>query len=216
MLQEKYLLQQCFHCGNEGLMEVVGDHYHLYGGAVLDSYGNLIDNNLQEKFEWRLLSCPVCKKVSLIENYSNEYDPKDEIELLYPECNINYLGVPREVKSAFEAALKVKNIDTSVCLLSLRRVLEAICKEQGAKGNSLEIMISDMLEKGKLPSTMNDACWIIRQLGNNAAHADDIIVHMSDVEHTIGFLKTIMQYLYTLPEQMKELKEKLKKEKENI
>jgi hypothetical protein len=197
-------------------MEVVGDHYHIYGGDIIDSHGNIIDKDLQERFEWMLLSCPVCKKVSLIENYSNEYEPDAEIELLYPECNINYLGVPKEVKSAFEAALKIKNIDTSVCLLSLRRVLEAICKEQGAKGNSLEIMIKDILEKGKLPNLMDDACWIIRQLGNDAAHAGDIKVHRSDVEQTIGFLKTIMQYLYTLPEQMKELKKKIEKRKEKL
>jgi hypothetical protein len=195
-------------------MEVVGEHYHIYGGDILDKHGIVIDRELQERFGWKLLSCSVCKKVTLIENYSNEYEPNEETDLLYPECNVNYLGVPKEVKTAFESALKVKNIDASVCLLSLRRVLEAICKEQGAKGSSLEVMIKDVLEKGKLPSLMDDACWIIRQLGNDAAHAGDIKVHMSDVNQTIGFLKTIMQYLYTLPEQMKGLKKKIEKRKE--
>jgi hypothetical protein len=196
MIQSKYLLQQCFHCGNEGLMEVVGDHIQHFGGEVTDSSGVVIEMDLQEHFEWILLACPVCHKVSLLQKYSNEceFNPNtgnyiEYNDLLYPECNVDYLGVPKEVKTAFEAALKVKNVDTAVCLLSLRRVLEAICKEQGAVGNTLEIMIKDIIEKGKLPSAMNDACWIIRQLGNSAAHADDIIVHKSDVEQTIGFLK---------------------------
>ena len=176
---------------------------------------------MQEYFDWILLSCPVCKKVSLLQKYSNEceYNPNtktyaEDVDLLYPECNVNYLGVPEEIKSAFEAALKVKNIDISICLLSLRRVLEAICKEQGAEGKNLDSMIKNMLDKGKLPEVMNDACWIIRQLGNDAAHAGKIRVYKSDVEQTIDFLKTIIQYLYTLPVQMERLKVKIEKRKE--
>lgn len=219
--KDNYLLQQCYHCGNQGLMEIVGKHQHTYGGPIFNKYGEEIDIDMQEYFDWILLSCPVCKKVSLEQKYSNEfeYNPNTKtyveyVDLLYPECNVNYLGVPEEIKSALEAALKVKNIDISICLLSLRRVLEAICKEQGAEGKNLDSMIKNMLDKGILPEVMNDACWIIRQLGNDAAHAGKIRVYKSDVEQTIDFLKTIIQYLYTLPVQMDRLKVKIEKRRE--
>ena len=211
---DNYKLQQCYHCGNEGLLQIVGKHQHTYGGPILNKYGEAIDCEMQEFFEWILLSCPVCYKVSLLQTYSNELFNGEDIDLLFPECNVNFLGVPVEIKTAFEAALKVKNIDTSVCLLSLRRVLEAICKEQGAEGRNLDNMIKNMLDNGKLPEIMNDACWIIRQLGNDAAHAGEIRVYKSDVEQTIDFLKTIIHYLYTLPVQMERLKEKIKKRKD--
>lgn len=221
MEKNNLMLQLCYHCGNEGLMEVVGKHNHTYGGPIFDKYGEIEDVEIQEYFEWWLLSCPVCKKVSLIQKYSNEceYNPNtkkyfQEIDFLYPECNVNYLGVPKEIKSAFEAALKVKNIDISICLLSLRRVLEAICKDQGAEGRNLDTMIKNMLDKGLLPNIMDDACWIIRQLGNDAAHAGEIRVYQSDVNQTIEFLKTIIHYLYTLPKQMEKLKEKIEMRKE--
>lgn len=221
MEKNNLMLQLCYHCGNEGLMESVGKHQQTYGGPILNKYGKQVDVDMLEYVEWRLLSCPVCKKVSLVQKYSNEcdYNPNtneylEDIDLLYPECNVNYLGVPGEVKSAFEAALKVKNIDRDICLLSLRRVLEAICKEQGAKGKDLDSMIKNLLEKGTLPIIMEDACWIIRQLGNNAAHAGEIRVYKSDVEQTIDFLKTIIHYLYTLPKQMEQLKVKIERRKE--
>lgn len=212
--KDNFMLQQCYHCGNLGLMEIVTRHQHTYGGPILNKYGEEVDRDMQEYFDWILLSCPVCKKLLLVQKYSNECEFVEDVDLLYPECNVNYLGVPEEIKSAFEAALKVKNIDISICLLSLRRVLEAICKEQGAEGKNLDSMIKNMLDKGKLPEVMNDACWIIRHLGNDAAHAGKIRVYKSDVEQTIDFLKTIIQYLYTLPVQMERLKVKIEKRKE--
>lgn len=211
--ESDYMLAQCYHCGNKGLLEIVAHHEEISDEPILDNFGNVVDFSMDEKYNWLLLSCPVCKKVSLVQKYFDcimeDMGQTEEIKLLYPECDVNYLGVPYEIRSAFEAALKVKNIDTSICLLSLRRVLEAICKEQGAKGNDLNSMIKNMIENRKLPEMMNDACWIIRQLGNNAAHAGKISVYKTDVEQTINFLKTIIQYLYTLPVQMEQLKIKI-------
>ena len=212
---DNYMLQQCYHCGNEGLLKIVGKHQHTYGGPILNKYGEEIDRDMQEYFEWILLSCPVCNKVSLLQIYSNELFNGEDIDLLFPECNVNFIGVPKDIKTAFESALKVKNIDISICLLSLRRVLEAICKDQGAEGKTLVSMIKNMVDDGKLPIILNDACWIIRQLGNDAAHAGKMRVYKSDVEQTIDFLKTIIHYLYTLPVQMEQLKVKIQKRKDN-
>lgn len=53
-------------------------------------------------------------------------------EYCYPNVSVQSNGVPDRIKDAFDVALKVKNIDSAICLLSFRRVLEAICKDIGA------------------------------------------------------------------------------------
>jgi hypothetical protein len=53
----------------------------------------------------------------------------------------------------------------------------------------------------------------IRQLGNSAAHADDVKFHQYDVERVIEYVAVIIQYLYSLPKRLKETKEKIMEKK---
>lgn len=213
-MKENFKLEMCYHCGNQGLLPVEYIHKYNYGGPKFDNVGNCVGHELEEDFEWLLLSCPVCHKVTLREEYTNEclreYDPV--VEILYPQSTIDFTGVPSNIKTAFESALKVKNIDPAICSLALRRVLEAICKEKGAKGKTLELMIEDMIKKGILPQMFDDACWIVRQLGNSAAHGDDAKFTIHQVDQTIDFMKNILNYLYTMPIKMKKIRSKIESE----
>jgi hypothetical protein len=150
--------------------------------------------------------------VTLYQNYTNEID--DENDILYPRNTINFEGVPATIKSAFESALKVKGIDKDICLLSLRRTLEAICKDKGASGNTLEKMIRDMIDKNILPQTFDDACWVIRQLGNEAAHAGKTNIYAHETDQVINFVESIIDYLYALPLRRSKLKNQVEKKSE--
>lgn len=214
---KEYLLHTCYHCGNTGLLKVEYCHNEEFGGPVYDIVGDVVDFELREYFKWNMLICPVCRMITLAEEYTNESYQGHfwETSTLYPTTKIDFEGVPESIKSAFESAMKVKNIDTRICLLSLRMVLEAICKDKGAKGNSLEKMIEDMIANKVLPEMFDDACWVIRQLGNSAAHADKRVYNAHQVEQTIGFMKDIINYLYTLPQQMKSLRSAVDEERKN-
>lgn len=216
MADKDYKLQTCYHCGNKGLMPIEHMHSHDYGGPEFDSVGNCVGRELEEQFKWYLLSCPVCHKVTLREEYTNECfrDYDTTIETLYPKTTIDYTGVPGNIKTAFESALKVKNIDLAICSLALRRVLEAICKEKGANGKTLELMISDMINRGILPQMFDDACWIVRQLGNSAAHADSAKFTVYQVDQTIDFMQNIISYLYSLPIKMQKMRSTVEAEKQ--
>ena len=107
----------------------------------------------------------------------------------------------------------MKNIDTAICSLSLRRVLEAICKDKGVTSGTLEEKIQVMIDRKILPEMFNDACWIVRQLGNSAAHGDDRFFSVYQVDQTIDFMKNILNYLYSLPIKMKNLRESIEEEK---
>ena len=216
MADKEYKLQTCYHCGNQGLMPIEHLHSYDYGGPEFDSGGNCIGRELEERFEWYMLSCPVCHKVTLREEYTNECfgDCDTMIETLYPKSTIDYTGVPENIKTAFESALKVKNIDPAICSLALRRVLEAICKEKGANGKTLELMIADMIERGILPHMFDDACWIVRQLGNSAAHGDNAKFTVYQVDQTIDFMQNILNYLYSLPVKMRKMRSEIEAEKQ--
>lgn len=213
--KDKFKLHTCFHCGNQGLMPIKFIHSHNFGGPVYDEIGNIVDLEFEEHFNWILLSCPVCEKVTLLEEYTDgsSCDHYTAVDTLYPQSTIDYTGVPDNIKRAFESALKVKNIDSAICALALRRVLEAICKERGASGSNLEAMISDMIKRNVLPKMFDDACWIVRQLGNSAAHGDNKYFSRRQVDQTILFMQNIINYLYTLPVKMNEMRSELELEK---
>ena len=205
--EEKYKLLTCYHCGNTGLLKIENIHTRTFGGPILSETGEVVDYDPCEKYSWITLSCPVCSKVTLYEESFDELYNETFNKNLYPEIDIMLKGVPASVKSAFESALKVKNIDSAICLVSIRRVLEAICKEKNASGNNLYEMVKDMIAKQVLPEMFDDACWIIRELGNSAAHGEVKTFYKSQVEQTIKFVETIINYLYVLPEKMKNMKD---------
>lgn len=210
--REKYRLHICYHCGNKGLMIIQCKTMHDYGGPIFDCNGNVDDYEPREEYTWYTLTCPVCNKVTLLEKFEADYWEYSEENTLYPNSTIDNTEVPNTIKNAFEAALKSKNIDTAICALALRRTLEAICKEKGAAGKDLEQMISSMIESGILPAMYDDACWIIRKLGNSAAHADNKVFSKFQVDQTIEFVQNIINYLYVLPVKMQKLRSAIEAE----
>lgn len=218
LCENQYLIENthdCRHCGNRGIMKYIGKTGWLVEDIHEDNYGHIFDSELLEHMDYYVFECPVCYKPVIISEYCldiNDEPPKFEIK--YPSVNVSSKGVPNEIYSAFESAIKTKGIDYSICLLSLRRVLEMICNDKGAKGKNLENKIKDLIDSKLLPEMIGDACWIIRQLGNGAAHADKIEVYSYDVEQVIGYVGIIIDYLYSMPHRIREMKESIIKRKD--
>ena len=211
------ILAQCYHCGNEGFQTIKGKASEGYEDYA-DDYGSYVVN--WECTDTFMLQCPVCEKITLYSEFSTQglvdqhgnQVTVDKIE--YPANSISTNQVPSDIKSSFEAALKVKAIQPELCMVSLRMVLEAVCNERGAEGKDLEQKIADLVKKGILPSVYNDACWIIRQLGNKAVHIDTTSQrYKKEVVKVIDFMQTIINYLYVFPEEVSALKTKIESEK---
>ena len=211
---EKFQLQTCYHCGNKGLLPIEFQHTHDFSEFYENEEGMVIELEPGCVYTWFMLSCPVCNHVTLFRIIKDPYVDPTYNTILYPTCTISWEGVPDDIKTAFESALKVKHIDTAICVLALRRVLEAVCKDRGAVGKDLNEMIDNMIGRNILPSMFDDACWIIRQLGNSAAHADKKVFSPYQVDQTIEFIQNIINYLYTLPIKMKKLRQTIEHEKE--
>lgn len=205
----------CFHCGNTGLLKYIGMTHWENANVECNHYGDVINYCLIEHEDWHVFECPVCNKPVIISEYAMDvFDDEPTHTVEYPTISVSSDGVPKEIYTAYEAAVKTKGIDYAICLLSLRRVLEMICKEKGAKGNSLEKKIDNLINEKALPPMIGDACWIIRQLGNDAAHADKIDIFAGEVDQVIGYVATIIDYLYSMPFRVGKMKTKIEDRKQ--
>lgn len=204
---------QCYHCGNETLMNLLNEHKESF------------DEGLCYYYIYKTYLCPVCKKITLYEIYWDEflldYDSSGKIvespteEILYPLTSIDFTGIPTQVASAYASALKCRNIDPAICLMALRRTLDIVCQDKNATGRDLWRKIEDLSEKGILPSELKHASSITRFYGNMGAHDTQVQVSRSDMNLIFEFVKYILDYLYILPAKLKEMQEKMSHQQTN-
>lgn len=200
----------CFHCGNTGVLRHIGSTAWEDADIQKNPHGDIIGYSIIEHENWHVFECPVCHKPVVISEYffdAAQLEPEYKTE--YPSISVSEIGVPKEIYSAFVSAVKTKGIDSAICLLSLRRVLELICKENNAQGKSLEDKIESLVKDKILPSMISDACTVIRRLGNAGAHADSITIYQAEIDQIIGYVATIIDYLYSLPRRIEIMKDRL-------
>jgi len=205
---------QCFYCGNNTLMNLVGEHKYNWDEC---------DGEFHGYYNYQMFSCPVCGKVTFLEQYwdsllsdqNDNYSSKPQEEILYPANKIHVDYVPPNVKDRYETALKTKNIDSAICLIALRKTLEIICEEKKAKGQSLWTKITDLSKKGILPPELKNASTITKNYGNIGAHGENIYISPFELDLNINFVQYIIDYLYILPAKLDEAQKKLKTVKSN-
>lgn len=211
--EKKQMIAQCYHCGNKGLMNVVHIEKVKFGGIYENDYGE-IEHEFEERFLWKILSCPVCQFVSIHQTYSNDamvsqcgnyYDE----EIIYPNIKMKMSNVPKDIEAAFESALKIKNIDSAICLISLRRTLELICNDKGAKGKNLYDKIKYLIQEKIFPKELKEAYYIIKDFGNDGAHGGLVSLSNLEVDELIKLLYDIINYLYIMPNKINNMKTKL-------
>ena len=197
--QGKVLL--CYHCGNQTHMQRVAQHKFQWKDNEVPLWGH---------FTWDLYFCPVCKKVTLeqIEVLSEYGDPETGPipmeQILYPAITTN-AEMPEHVSNAFNAALKVRNIDGAICLISLRRTLEMMCKDKGAHQGTLYAKLKHLSNEGILPPIIDKMAGVLKEQGNMAAHGDSKSFHPEFVSLMIEFTETILKYVYVLPAKLNEI-----------
>lgn len=203
----------CYHCGNTGVLTYLSQFSVDDPLLARKQYGKKVGSSCGT-MKWYFYKCPVCEKPVLANQYIDD-DSKDfciqEIEVIYPTPGIVKEGIPPRIFHAYEAAVKTRGIDNAICLLSLRRALEMVCKDKNAEGKNLESKIDDLIEKKVLPEMMRDACWIVRQCGNEAAHGDDVEFSKREVDEAIEYVGSIIKYLYSTPVKVADLRRRIEK-----
>ncbi|MEH7331010.1 hypothetical protein CN330_12140 [Priestia megaterium] len=209
----------CHHCGNKTSMKEVASHLHKETEDIwdysIDPYQPV--HGITYLTEWSLFLCPVCINVTL-ESASQNSEvtepsgrPIISEELLYPFKTMEVNHIPKNVAGAFEAALKVRQIDGAVCAIAIRRTLEMMCKDKGEEGRNLYSMLKSLSDKGVLPPILNDMASVLREIGNAAAHADEEKFNHDLVPSMVEFTKIILDYVYNLPKQIEQIQDRIGK-----
>lgn len=190
---------KCYHCGNDTLMNKVGEH----------KWGSRHEDDFDFTYNYRMLACPICNKVTLLETYGDETMIRGdyrgqaewftEDEIIFPVNSLDNNAMPANIKKAFESALKVRNIDNNNCLMALRRTIELIMIDKGATKWGLKDKIEEIAQKGILPESLKEASSFTKKLGDSAAHDKEIEVDTTDVNSMVEFVEYIIEYLYVLP-----------------
>jgi hypothetical protein len=177
----------------------------------LDDYEFLFSLNYQ------MYSCPVCHKVTLLEIYHDEMmHPLEgpEEKVIFPVSGIDDPAIPTRVKEAFESALKLRKIDTNACSMQLRRAMEIILVDQGAKERGLKDKIEEIANKGILPASLKEATFLTKKFGDSAAHGNELIADSTDIDSLIDFTEYVIEYLYIIPAKIQQFKKRIELQEE--
>ncbi len=99
----------------------------------------------------------------------------NQIVRSYPPLRIDFdkTNIPTQVVSALEEAITCHANECFIAgALMVRKTLEELCRERGAKGNNLKERIKDLGTKIVLPKDLLDGLDDLRLLGNDAAHIE--------------------------------------------
>ncbi|ARD47105.1 DUF4145 domain-containing protein [Sporosarcina sp. P33] len=206
-MSEKVILT-CPHCGNTTPMDLLNKFEKVTTEEFYEGYEAQF-NDIFEVFE-----CPVCQGFHLFhthwnteEAYYEGFNIYEEGKLLYPYTErLNLYALPKNVRGAYESALRVQNIDEASCVITLRRTLEMVCKDKGATTGQLHQKLNHLQQTGVLPPLMGDISKVIKDIGNMAAHGDQVTFNKYMVESLFRFTNKILEYVYILPKEMKRIK----------
>jgi len=198
---------KCGHCGFPGTLEhkcnVVADTIHdrVAGHDELDA-----------RIIWIVHRCPACSGPTLSEFWDGISDPEDEPSRIYPTARDNR-ALPKNIRDAYDRALKVKKIDPGFYAVGVRRMLEAVCDDRGVPTGDLFNRLTALAQSAAIPTMLAEQAQELRNLGNLGAHEKDIDVEEADVPVIEDFAEAVLEYLYRAPAKLTALRASLDQRK---
>lgn len=123
--------------------------------------------------------------------------------------------IPEKVLNAFEEAVKCHSTQCFIAsAIMIRKTLEEICFDRGAKGRNLKEKITDLGGKILIPNELLMGLDELRLLGNDAAHIEAKTfaeIGIEEIEVSIDFTKEILKAVYqyeSLLNKLRNLKER--------
>lgn len=187
----------CGHCHNISKMEILGnindfkmieDRDHGY----YDEFGTVYSG----------LKCPACKKINIVSYYWNDsIESEDEIEYsnIYPKANSIPLGLPVSISKTLQAAEKIKSIDVNAYTILLRRLLEQVCLDRSAEGNTLAAMLNDLANKNEIPEKLVKVAKGLKDFGNIGAHVGIGELSENEIPIVKALTYAVLEYIYSAP-----------------
>ncbi len=193
---------KCNNCGKKSSM-VVQDttNASIFG-----------DEDFPHDFVLQFLTCPACNKMNI--TMYDEDSASDTV--IYPPKprsieTKELLGLPPAIEDAYKIAQQVREIDTNLLGVQLGRILDLICIDKNAKGDSLFERIRYLTDQGELPKRLAEMANQLRALRNIAAHADAGSLTSAEIPILDKLCEVILEYLYHAPKLIEQVEQRLAK-----
>ncbi len=128
-----------------------------------------------------------------------EYIDRSYDKMLYPCEGESPMGLPASVQPSWDAAMRVRKIDPNAFAVLLGRVLDAICSEQQAQGDTLYKRIEHLANGGVFPQALKEVAHGLRKLRNFGAHGNVGDLDPKDAPLLESLCRALLMYLYTVP-----------------
>ena len=189
----------CKHCSNKAPMLIVTEYSQIT--TIKDENSPM---SWDEGYFWEVLECPACNDILFRKGYWHEYlneEPVPDYEMLYPTPTSTDVirGLPQIISESFETAQKVKAIDSNAFAVSLGRVLDLVCIDKNAEGDTLFLRLKDIADKGIMPHQLAEMAHQLRQLRNIGAHANLGELTKAEIPILESLSKAILEYVYSAP-----------------
>lgn len=187
----------CGHCGNFAPMQIVAEYSEIKLHVERESKN--------ESWEWsdgnvyEVLLCPACKCVELRRHYYHDGLEDPDYKTLYPVSTQIPLGLPKRIQQEYEAALKVRSISANAYGVLMGRVLELVCEDRKAKGNSLYGKLTDLAKSHEIPDKLLPVADKLRIFRNVGAHSALGELTAAETPILDNLSRAILEYVYSAP-----------------
>jgi hypothetical protein len=147
------------------------------------------------------VSCPKCSGVMFRSgNWYDQMDPEDwRGTIFYPEVEKEIDGLPPEISNEYLAAQRVASLSANAYAVLLGRVLDLVCENRGATGDTLYKRLKDLADKGEIPGTLAEIAHKLRYLRNVGAHANLGTLTKDEVPVLAALCRAVLEYVYSAP-----------------
>lgn len=199
----------CGHCGNSAPMNIVTVWKKdlKKPKKLSDTESTFGTFDLWNERHYQTLICMTCKKPTFrsilwsegMGVYQNVVANESLVEVYYPQSEEISSGLPESIHKAYEAARKVKSVDANAFAVLIGRLLELVCVDQNAEGDSLFKKLKYLSEKKIIPDKLSKIAQGLREHRNIGAHAELGELTEEDVPLLEKLTRAILEYVYTAP-----------------
>lgn len=166
---------------------------------------------------WQVVQCSGCEALSFRKHWTageiqyidartgeTEYEEKEEV---YPPRAVGRSKLqdahllPFDVRTLYEETyVALCNSLTTLSIAGIRAIVDAVCRDKGAKGRNLEKKIESLVALGILTAALLHQ---LRKRGNVALHRSPVR-WLSEVAEAFDVIEHVLQAVYIFPAQVRE------------
>ncbi len=191
-------LTSCGYCFNISQMKILGSVSDMENN---EDYDDKYGPPPEQGVVFSVLKCPACSKINIVSYFWTEHMESDDdisYETIFPPERNVPVGLPEKILRAYKAAEKIKAIDVNAYVILQRRLLELVCLDRNANGDTLANMLKDLSDRGEIPVKLVKVAKGLKDFGNIGAHAGIGELSENEIPIVTALCTAILEYIYSV------------------